>query len=263
MKLLINDAKKIEKLIVMFRVLKQFTNSIVVNCDEEKMYIQAIDQWMVSIAEYTLYREWFDEYSIPEETTFGINTSILCSVLGCYIENGNLEMELDGDRLYISYNTKDEKAIITHKNYTVPLIDVTNDLLSIPESDYEADLEMTTSIFNAMVSEIATFSGGINFKISEESIQFETVGTFANQDTIDCNCVIDVDIENVDAFSIDEGCSFTVSYATKYISLISSFSKIFKNIEMNISPELPLKIKFCEENNYEIIFYIAPRIEEN
>ena len=56
MKLLINDAKKIEKLIIMFRVLKQFTNSIVINCDEEKMYIQAIDQWMVSIAEYTLNR---------------------------------------------------------------------------------------------------------------------------------------------------------------------------------------------------------------
>ena len=110
---------------------------------------------------------------MPQETTFGISTSILCSVLGCYIENGNLEMELDSDKLYISYNTKDEKAIITHKNYTVPLIDVTNDLLSIPESDYEADLEMSTSIFNAMVSEIATFSGGINFKISEESIQLK------------------------------------------------------------------------------------------
>lgn len=265
MKIVINDASKIEKLIVMFRVLKQFTSTIMVHCDEEKMYIQAMDPAKISIAEYTLQSGWFDEYSVDDETDFGVSTRILCSVFGCYIDNGSLTMEIndEGDKLHISYASNDDKAIITYKNYNVPLIDIDEELLNIPESEYEADLGMSTTMFNDMVSEISAFSAGIHFNISEEHIKFTTTDSYANEDAIDCDCEINVDIENVEEFSIDEDCEINVSFTTKYISIISSFSKIFENIGLSISGTLPLKIFFADEGNYDIKFYFAPKIEDN
>ena len=265
MKLVINSESKIQKLIVMFKVLKQVTNMITVYCDKDKLYIQALDPAKISIADYTLYAKWFDEYEIDNDTHFGVNTSTFCSVLGYYIENGKLTLEFsdDSDKLCISYDTDDEKAIVTHKTYNVPLIDIESDLLSMPDLEYEADLGMSLSLFNSIISEISSFSSGINFNIDEDSIKFKTRDhCFTSEDKIDCETEINIDIENVDEFSIDEDCKINVSFTTSYISYVSNFVKIFKNVKIGMSNDMPLQLLFEEEDNYTIKLYVAPAIDE-
>jgi proliferating cell nuclear antigen PCNA len=262
MKIIINDSSKFEKLNIMMRVLKQFTNEVIIRCDKEKMYIQAMDNAKISIAEYSLCYNWFDTYNVTNDEIFAINTHIFCAVLGCYIVNGKMVIELNDNKLKISYFTNDKEAIITEKNFTIPLVDVNSDLIIIPDIEYEADLDMYLSLFTNMISEISTFSNDIIFSITEESIIFTTNEQYKNIETIDCAFSINLDIEKVNEFSINEDCNIKVCYTTKYLHLISQFSKIFKNIKLSISQKHPLKIEFYEEDNLIIKFYFAPKIND-
>ena len=63
-------------------------------------------------------------------------------------------------------------------------------------------------------------------------------------------------------FSIDEDCKINVSFATTYISYVSNFVKIFKNVKIGMSNDMPLQLLFEEEDNYTIKLYVAPAIDE-
>lgn len=262
MKIIINDSSKFEKLNIMIRVLKQFTNDVIIRCSKEKLYIQAMDNSKISIAEYSLFSSWFDSYHVNNDEIFAINTRILCAVLGCYINNGKMILELNNNKLEISYFTNDKEAIIKEKNFTIPLLEINNELLVIPEVEYEADLGMSLSLFTEMISEISTFSNDILFSVNEESIILNTNEQYKSMESIDCEFSINLDIDKVNEFSINEDCNIKVCYTTKYLHLMSFFSKIFKNIMLSISQENPLKIEFSEENNFIIKFYFAPKIND-
>lgn len=260
MKIVINDSSKFEKLNVMFKVLKQFTTDIVIECNKKSLYIQAMDKSKISMAEYSIFAEWFDSYNVKKKEVFAINTKILCAILNCYISDGTMELNFDDNELQILYYTNDKNAIIKEKKFFVPLIDIQSNFVNIPEVEYEADLGMSLSLFNHVISEISTFSTDIEFNVSEEQILFTTNEQYKDMDTIDCALSINLDIDKINEFSIDEGADIKVSYSTKQIHILSLLSKIFENIMISISQENPLKLEFTDENNYNIKFYFAPKI---
>lgn len=262
MKITINDDNKFEKLKIMFRVLKQFTTSTLIRCDKEKLYIQSMDAAKTSIAEYTLYKDWFDDYEIDGEETFGVMTHIICAVFNCYIDNGKMTMKLNDDTLNVSYHTKEEDALIKDKIFDIPLIDLDENIINIPEQEYQIDLGMSTSMFNDMISEISTFNSDLQLSINENEIYFKTYDSYDIGDTINCNLSIYLDIEKIEEFSIEENTNIKVAYSTKNILMMSNFSKIFDTIKLGISEDTPLNICFEDENNYIIHFYFAPKISE-
>lgn len=243
MKLNLVDANKSIIFSNILKQLKSFTNDVNINFYKDKFYIQFLDTNHICLCELVLMKEWFNNYVVKDETHLGINTNILQKIIKCKGENDAIEIEYntDADRMNMSFNNYDDKNIIT-KAFEVPLVEMDIDMLNIPENtESQADIKIQSSLFFHLINELALFSNNLNMEVNENEI-------YMNADGDSGKYSINVDIEKIEEFSIDEGANIKTTYSIKYFTLISNFSKISKYVNLSIGENTPIIITFNLDN---------------
>ena len=120
----ISDSEKFSKFSIIFNNMKNFTNTIVLNMNDEGLYTQGLDSGNVCLFECKINKDWFDNYQCDDESyNLGINTTMLNNILSIY-ENGqtfelviskpdeeNKTENLEVDSIVINYinNEKNKK----------------------------------------------------------------------------------------------------------------------------------------------------------
>ena len=110
--ILINNIQKAEQFVAIFQHIKVFSESINIMFEEERLFIQSMDASRVSIFEITIPQEWFDKYDVEKNTTIGIHTTMLSSVLNTRDKSQqiNIVYNADDDKLYLHF-TKNNQAL--------------------------------------------------------------------------------------------------------------------------------------------------------
>lgn len=110
--ILINNIQKAEQFVAIFQHIKVFSESINIMFEEERLFIQSMDASRVSIFEITIPREWFDKYDVEKNTTIGIHTTMLSSVLNTRDKSQqiNIVYNADDDKLYLHF-TKNNQVL--------------------------------------------------------------------------------------------------------------------------------------------------------
>ena len=124
----------------LFQYLKAFTDVIVVQLLEDRLYVQGMDNAHVSLFEINLSSEWFESYHVQKNESMGINTTILSRILSTREQNQNVYLnKTDEDLLSIIFDSDDKNEF--KKEYMMPLIDVDHEIMNITGNEY--NLEMT------------------------------------------------------------------------------------------------------------------------
>ena len=74
---------------------------------------------------------------------------------------------------------------------------------------------------------------------------------------------VEIQIEDLTAFSINEGDTLNLSFALGYLHNICLYNKLSKEIELKLCNEYPLKIIYDIGEGAHMVFYLAPKIEDN
>jgi proliferating cell nuclear antigen PCNA len=240
-----------------FQHMKTFTESINITFNYDHMYVQCMDTSMILIMELKIPALWFDAYKVDQPITIGLMTSLWSKVLSIRADTQTIYLNTEDceDHLSVLFKGEQSKSSFD-KSFEVPLVSIDRGLLNISEMEFSAEFSLPSTTFGSMVNQLKQFGDNLFIECTEEHIQLIADSQeFGKMKT-------HIPIEELEEYAIDEGQIVTSSFGLRMLHNICLYQKIAKNINIGLTANYPMKIEYNIEDNAELVFYIAPRIED-
>lgn len=261
MEFIITDSNKCKTFVTIFQNIKSFCESFNIMITEEKLYIQSLDSSHVLVLEVSLNNDWFNSFNVKNNITLGINSSILNKIISTWSPNLSIKFDIenpDSEKLNISFENMLDKEIDNEysKYFQIPLVDIDTEHLCIPDTEYTADITISSSKFKKIIDELSIIGDTIQFTCNENMIRLDTTSL---EGSMCLNINID---EESEEYAIEENCELKSSYKIKYIKNIVVFQKISSQTTLHISNDIPIQIYHSIDDNSFIRFFLAPQIDD-
>jgi len=290
MNIIIKNQMKADIYVSIFQYISKFTENMNLMFQTDRLYMQSINTSHVVILELSLPKEWFDIYEISENSLIlGVNTTLFYKVLKkreknqqikmCYNNTANNTSMSDRLQFFFSADkdkdkdkdedkkTKKEDELIFDKDFEIPLFDIDEELLSIPDIDYQAELSLSTDKFANLISQLKDFGETLEIECSEDMI------ILSSHSSENGKMITRILIEDLTEFSIEENEIIQMEFALKYLYDICLYQKISKFVELKISKDFPMRIMFPlgsdtddatneTSTNATFLFYLAPKMSD-
>ena len=251
----ITDKKKREIFITIFNNLKNFTDAIVLNIEQDRLYIQGMDNSHICVYELILQSSWFHVWDIDEPQVFGLSLPIFNKILHICSDKQSIQIHSDNNEdLQIDFTSAEKGEF--DKHLKMPLMDIDTDRLHIPDMDYEVDIEMDSKKFKNLIDELANFNETLNIVCSETQVVLESTSSEGTM-----NVVITTD--DIDLLAVVEGKEINSSFGIKYIAQMCQFHKVTTNCAIHITEGMPLQLKYEIDEECMMRFYLAPKISDD
>jgi len=266
MKIVLTDANKVSQFTSILKNLKNFSSDIEIHVDEYRLYVQGMDGGHCCLFELQLMSDWFAEYESDGAHRIGINCLLLARIFSCLNGNESIELnyERDSDFIFIALLPRDGESGIV-KNFKIPLMDLDSDLLTIPETEYTADIEMVSSEFSELVTQLSIFGSELQIKC-ENDIRLTGKGELGSMDAI-------MKEDDIIMYAIEEDAKLELNFSMRYINMMMAFHKLNGKVKIHMTADMPMKIQYgldtfmdkeddeTDDKNY-IRFFLAPKIED-
>lgn len=257
MKIVISDKAKKDIFTALFQTLKNCTNIICVIFYEDHLYIQGMDKSHICLFNVKIFNSWFNEYQKSNNDIEKIcfDTQVFFTIINTKQDGHsiNINFNNDSDFLNISLisqenNTKGE----FNKFFKMPLVEFDYDLMDIPLVVYDAEFSIYSKKIYEITSQMSSFGDDINIKCSDEGIDLISNGVMGEM-------LVNIPIDDLSEYSINEGDDIDLSYSLVYIHKMCITNKLSSEIQISVSKEFPMKLKYDLGDNSSIEFYIAPK----
>ena len=261
MEFTIEDNEKCKVFTTIMKQLREVTEYIKIHYSELGWRVQGMDSSQVCLYEFRLNATWFTSYQLTsDESDFvSISTKIFYMILNIRQEHQSMNIEYNGEKMQIEF-TSDKPY---DKFFQIPTMEIITEDMVIPIQEYDADIKMESEIFRKLISEFKLFDDKLCITCCEENIILDANG-------LEGQMKMEINMDDLDEFSINEGEELNVTYSMEYINRISECSSVSKESHISISTQMPLRVLYKlddkydetnrEESNY-IEFHLAPSIE--
>jgi proliferating cell nuclear antigen PCNA len=228
--------------------------------ENERIYIQAMDSSRVSIFEIEIASEWFDTYALGKEANLclGINASILYKILNTRDKSQELSItysEENSDKLEIGF--KGGSKSVFDKHFSVPLIEIDEQLMEIPQNDSHAEISLNATNFANVVSQLKLFGDTVDISCSEEQI------LFCSNSPESGTMTVEISMDDLDEFAINDGADLKLSFSLTHLHNICMYHKICKDAEIKWINDFPMQITYnIDDSMVKLRFYLAPKFSD-
>lgn len=257
MNLTINNPAKLEAFSAIFQNMKLFSDNVNISLESTGLFLQAMDSGRVSVVELSIPNDWFDSYSVSNGMTIGLNAIIFYKILSTRDKSQNIQIEAgdNPDTLLIRFKSSD--SAVFDKTFEIPLIDIDTDTMSIPTIEYQAEFSLPSVNFNNLMNQLKMFGENMDVDCSEDQIVLYSSSQ-------DCGKMsVEIKIDDLNSFSIDEGERLAMSFSLMYLYNISQFHKISKEVELKFKRDYPVQLVYnLGAENASLRFFLAPKIKD-
>ena len=256
----------------LFQYVKVVSESITIHFLKDEFFVQLMDPSHVSIMEIRIPSTWFTRYDLGENgepTTMSINATILFRVLGSRDKLQTLKMQYDEEevKLHIFFEAGNKELKVNNniidKEFSILLMDLQYDIMEIPgDMSYDAEISLPSSSFASNVNIMQNFADTMQIRCSEKNISFHSKGT----DTGEMKMTIysrEDDEEAEEEGQEEEEEELKLSFSLNYLHNICLYHKIAKEIVLNMKVGFPMKAVYDLGNDLSILFYLAPKIDDD
>ena len=150
----------------------------------------------------------------------------------------------------------DNSANIFDKEFCIPLVDMTSDLMNIPEgTSYDAEISLPSSNFANNVNRMMVFADTMEIQCSQKQVSFYS----SSVETGDMRVIIHNE-EGEEEEEEEE--VLKLSFSLRNLHNICLYHKIAKEIVLNMKCGFPMKAVYDLGRGVSIVFYLAPKIDE-
>jgi proliferating cell nuclear antigen len=256
--LTIENRNKLEQFVYLFQLLKTWDSHLCLHFKQDGLFIQSMDKSHVCLANINIHSSWFSTYIIDNADFIISVSSIHFSIMMNYA--------LKHNKLEIKYNINEEpdKLIINLLNinnnnfdhlFELPLIDVEQDILGIPDVEYDVEFMINSAKMNELINDLNTFGNDLTIACDEDNLNLHSSGDNGKLN-------IPVNVNDLEEYSISEGLNIIMLYGLNHIKMCLS-TKLIDTINISISTEYPMQIKYKLGELSTILFFIAPKIFES
>ena len=277
MDMLIQTPAKCELFTALFQHIKFMTEHINIVFEKRRMYVQCMDNSHVAIMELTLPSEWFDRYDHQSAAniTIGVNVGIFYRILSSREKT---------QQIHVMYSCENTDSLAFHltsdsksefdKHFEMPLIDIDTECMHIPEIDHQAELTLSSSQFAGIINQLKMFGDTLDILCSEDKIML------ASHSHNQGKMFVEIDIEDLASFAIEEGGQMNLSFSLGYLHNILQYHKVAKEVSLGFSDSMPMLVRYTltqgstqgstqgltegpNDAAAVLAFYLAPKISED
>ncbi|KAJ7229191.1 proliferating cell nuclear antigen, N-terminal domain-containing protein [Mycena pura] len=159
--------------------IKELVTDANFECNEEGLNLQAMDNSHVALVSVYLEAAGFKRYRCDRPMPLGVNLSSLTKVLKCAKDDDECTIKAadEADLLNLVYEAKNSDRIA---EYDMKLMDIDSDTLGIPDTDYDAEVIMSSSEFARIVRDLNNLGESVRIEVSKEGVRFASEGESAN-----------------------------------------------------------------------------------
>ena len=229
-----------------------------VDCSESGIAIQAMDNNHIALVSLLLGEDGFSEYRCDRNITLGIHIESLQKVLRCANIEDVLTLRADDNASNLSV-TFEEKTQDRISEFKMKLMDINQEHLTIPESEYHVSITMPTMDFQKICRNFANIGDSLNISATKEGVRFSASGDLGDG-SVNVKPYNDLE-KKEDSVTINIEEPVSSSFNTKYLLDICKASGLSQTISLQLAKDIPLEIEFKLPNGY-LRYYLAPKISD-
>jgi proliferating cell nuclear antigen PCNA len=257
MRVIIENKSKLETFVGIFQLLKNWSSHINMQFEKDKLYIQSIDKSHICFANIEIKNKWFSEFDCSTNHKISVDSTHLAILMGYALKHNKLELkfEEESDKLCINFlSSKENKGGFEHF-FELNLIDVNEHSLDIPNVDYDVEFTIPSKKLVDVLLELNTFGSDLNIKCSETLVELNANGDFTK-------LKVNIPIDDLDEYVINEGEDINISFSLNHLSKMCTSMKLSSTINVALSRENPMLLKYNLGDDSNVSFFIAPKISD-
>jgi proliferating cell nuclear antigen PCNA len=215
-----------------------------------------MDKSHICLANIEIFKEWFSIYTVQIPNKISVDSTHLATIMNYALKHEITEFKFEGDdpdKLFINFLSNSENKTTFDHFFEIPLIDFDEENLSIPAVEYDVEFTANSKKMSELFSELLVFGSDLNIVCDENMLEFNASGDSGK-------LKVNIPIDNLNEFSISEGETINVSYSLSHLAKMCTSTKLSSDLSISISNEYPMALKYCLEDNSNIVFYIAPKV---
>jgi proliferating cell nuclear antigen len=249
-----NNSNKLQIFVSIFSLLKTWGSTITMRFMKDELSIQSMDKSHICLADIKLKKEWFTSYSIDKDAVISVDSAMFSLIMSYALKYPKMELICtNDDKLDINcLNIEEKKTNVYDHFFQIPLIDVEQDELGIPDVEYDVDLVIESKKWCDMLSELNELGQNVKICCNENEIQFITEDT--------ARLEIKVEPDKLIEYCISEDTEVESLFSLNHLYKMCSTIKLSEKINVGLSAEIPILIKYDLGDNSKVCFYLAPKV---
>ncbi|KAL9030264.1 MAG: hypothetical protein Q9196_001594 [Gyalolechia fulgens] len=254
----LEQAQLLKKVVDAIKDLVQDCNF---DCNDSGIALQAMDNSHVALVSMMLKAESFSPFRCDRNIALGINLSSLMKVLRCAQNEDILTLKADDapDVVNLVFETSESDRL---SEYDIKLMDIDQEHLGIPETEYAATITMPSAEFQRICRDLMALSESAHFQVAieatKEGVKFSCTGDIGNGAvTLRSYTNVENPEKNID-ISLSEPVALT--FSLKYLVNFCKASGLSGTVKLCLSNEVPLRLEYSLASNSYLRFYLAPKV---
>ncbi|ORX40864.1 proliferating cell nuclear antigen, N-terminal domain-domain-containing protein [Kockovaella imperatae] len=159
--------------------IKELVTDGNLDCTDEGIALQAMDNSHVALVSLKLVAEQFESYRCDRNMPLGVNLTSLTKILKCAKDNDVVTLKAadDADALGMVFESPKEDRV---GEYEMKLMDIDQEHLGIPDTQYDATITMSSAEFQRICRDLAALGESVKIEASKEGVRFSSEGEVGN-----------------------------------------------------------------------------------
>ncbi|PYH96382.1 proliferating cell nuclear antigen [Aspergillus ellipticus CBS 707.79] len=226
------------------------------DCNDSGISLQAMDNSHVALVSMMLKAEGFSPYRCDRNIALGINLGALTKVLRAAQNEDILTLKAEDspDAVNLMFESAETDRL---SEYDIKLMDIDQEHLAIPETEYAATVEMPSAEFQRICRDLNALSESVVIEATKEGVKFSCQGDIGSGSvTIRSHTNVENPAQNV---SIDLTEPVALTFSLKYLVNFCKATSLSTKVSLCLSQEVPLLVEYGLGSGH-LRFYLAPKI---
>lgn len=253
--------KKLSVFVGVLSNLHRFSQDVNLNFSAERLYIQGMDAAHICVYEVSLKSDWFDVFDVSASGVVGVKCGVVSTILGLRGEHQTLQLKTLCDRLEISFLNSKEHPDDSPREFSVPMMDIDQDIMDIPNSAYAVSFTMNSKRLSDVVCPMLKFGDVVDMCLTDTVVRFKTSGD-VNGDMTSVLMDLGSDVCLVDKYAHSGNGTVELSLCLKYVVSFCAFHKISSRVKIFVSEDAPLRVEYPigDDDEQYVRLYLAPKM---
>jgi proliferating cell nuclear antigen len=236
--------------------LRDLTDEVSFDFNDQGLSIQAIGSDHISLCACFLQNSVFDTYTHIQDISVGIHINSISKIMKCSNSNDTMEMFIYDEHIHFVFTSPctgiNQGRIV---EFDMKLLNIDEYRMSIPEQDYECNIEMSSVVFQRIIKELYMISDTVNIECkADERVVFAMEGDIGSGS---------ISLNSSDTLHIDCDKSVRSSYSLKHLSMFTKAGTISSNVYIRLSNAYPLMVEYPITDGGYMKYYIAPKTDDD
>jgi proliferating cell nuclear antigen len=236
------EAKTWKKII---NALASVIEEVSIEATPDGIQFTAMDPSHISMVDFHMGKEHFEEYEITEETSLGIDVDENRKIINRSKPDDILTMDADESRLKLTFQRSDGENI---RRFELPLIDVIGgEKYKVPQLDTSVMIRLPSYVFDDAIKDAYIIADNVTFQAQSDVFLVKAEGDTGS---------IETEIKEWLEYEVKEDVQST--YNLSYLTDVAK--SVEDEVTLNMGNDMPLKLAFTLDGA-DILFILAPRVE--